>query len=135
MKLPHLIALSGHPKSGKSLVQDYLRDEYGVVPVDDGRPMRQFAIQFLGLSEADCYTQEGKARISKILGRDWQNRKILGELGKRLEAMFGPHIMPFMATRGLDEKQCYSFGSVRRDQGAFYKAMGGIVIGIDRPGI
>ncbi|MBS7701487.1 MULTISPECIES: hypothetical protein [unclassified Chelatococcus] len=42
--------------------------------------------------------------------------------------------MPFMSTRKLDPSRSYSFGSVRKNQGLFYQSLGGVVIGITRPG-
>jgi len=134
MKLPHIISISGFPGSGKSEVQRILKDVYGVQPIDDGDPLRKFAIQRFGMSHDDVYTQEGKKRSTDILGKSWVNRKALGELGNVLEATFGAHIMPFMATRNLDPALSYSFGSVRRDQGKFYKNMGGVAFGVERPG-
>lgn len=133
LRLPHIIALCGYPGSGKTEVQTLLC-ELGVQAIDDGAPLREFSRSWLGLSHSDVYTQEGKLRSSKIAGKDWQNRQMLGELGKKLEEMFGPDIMPFMATRRLLDVACYSFGSVRRRQGWFYKDLGGVVIGIRRLG-
>jgi hypothetical protein len=133
--VPHLIALCGFPKSGKSEVQRILSERFGVHPVDDGYCLRQFAQQHLGLSHDDVYTQEGKARRTEVLGHKWQNRDILGTLGAQLEAMFGEHIMPWIACRGLDRSQSYSFGSVRKTQGGFFKQKGGVVIAVRRPGV
>lgn len=132
--LPRFIALCGHPKSGKSEVQRILHQEFSVVPVDDGEVLREFAINYLNLSVEDVYTQEGKAKTTEILGKEWVNRDILGTLGKQLEDMFGEHIMPFIATRNLSLDRSFSFGSVRKTQGAFYKANDGVVIQVVRPG-
>lgn len=131
--MPHLIGLCGHPKSGKSEVQKVLNKRFGVIPIDDGEVLRQFCIDYLGLSYDDVYTQEGKARSTNILGRVWQNREILGELGNRLEAMFGESIMPYIATRSLNSDFSYSFGSLRKSQGHFYKNRGGLIIGVRNP--
>lgn len=134
--LPRFIALCGNPKSGKSLVQEILHKTYGVKPVDDGWPLREFAINNLGLDYEQVTTQEGKKEWITILGRTWQVREILGELGNRLEAMFGAHIMPFMAVASCGKRtgQHFSFGSVRRDQGLFYKSLdSALVIGIENP--
>lgn len=134
MILPHIIAICGNPTSGKSEVQRILATK-GVYPIDDGEPLRRFAVDSLGLLPADVRTQEGKLRATAILDRDWEHRKLLGEFGKKLEELFGPDIMPFMATRKLDPNVSYSFGCVRRKQGWFYKRLGGVVLGIERPGV
>lgn len=126
--LPRFIAICGNPKSGKTEVQNILQEVYGVTPVDDGRVIRRFAIDYLGLTEDDVYTQAGKAGFVDILGKNWQVRDILGSYGNQLEAMFGKHVMPMLGTRTLPEGGNYSFGSVRRDQGLFYQKAGGIVI-------
>lgn len=131
---PRLIGLCGHPKSGKSEVQRILAEEYGIIPVDDGFVLRKFAVDNLGLTWDDVMTQEGKANYTRILGRDWQNRDILGTLGKKLEDMFGEHIMPMIAVNACDPDGFYSFGSVRKTQGHYYNQRGGVVIEVIRPG-
>lgn len=139
--IPPYIALCGNPKSGKSLVQELLQSELAVQPVDDGWPLREFAINNLGLTFEQVTTQAGKMEFVEILGRRWQVREILGELGNRFETMFGKDIMPFMAMARCERAQrhdpevqhFYSFGSVRRDQGRCYQERGGIVIGIRNP--
>lgn len=131
---PHLIGLCGHPKSGKSEVQNILAEEYGVIPVDDGYVLRKFCVEHLGMTWDDVQTQEGKANYTRILGKDWQNRDILGTLGQHLEDMFGEHIIPMIAVNACDLEGFYSFGSVRKTQGHFYNQRGGTVIEVIRPG-
>ena len=133
--IPRFVALCGNPKSGKSLVQEILLNNYGVQPIDDGGPLREFAVNNLGLTWDQVRTQEGKLEMVEILGKSWQVRKILGELGNVLEAMFGKHIMGYMAVaRCSGTIGSFSFGSVRRDQGKYYKAAGdAVVIGIRNP--
>lgn len=133
-ELPRLIALCGHPKSGKTEVQRFLIS-LGYNPVDDGWPMRDFAIRHLGLSPHQVQTQEGKAEHVTVAGKVFQVRDILGQLGNQLEAMFGADGIPFMAMQGLRDGKRYCFGCVRREQGAFYKRQGGVVIGVRRPGV
>jgi hypothetical protein len=131
---PPFIGLCGNPKSGKSEVQKILEDSYGVRPIDDGWHLRRIAVDDLGLTWEQVSTQEGKASYVEILGKRWQVRDILGSLGKKLEDLMGEHIMPHMACQGLDLGDCsYSFGSVRKTQGAYYKARGGIILGIVNP--
>lgn len=132
-RYPQLIALCGNPGAGKSEVQKILQAEFSYQPIDDGMPMRHFCVQSLGMKWEDVLTQEGKAGTVEILGKTWVRRDILGQLGNVFEDMFGEHIMPFMATRNLNPMGRYSFGSVRRDQGAFYKKLGGIVMGVRNP--
>ena len=133
IKYPRFVALCGNPKSGKSLAQEILQKDLNYLPIDDGHVLREFAVKYLGLSWDDVQTQEGKKRITSILGKDWENRILLGEFGNRLEEMFGEHIMPFIATRNLYPNARYSFGSVRKTQGHFFRQHGGIVIEIMNP--
>ncbi len=135
MNLPPYIALCGNPNAGKSTVQQILQTRYFVRPVDDGGPLRDITQRYLGLSHDQVHTQDGKKEMVEILGRTWQVREILGELGHHLELMFGEHIMPFMVTNSLHAPDGpYSFGSVRKSQGWFYKKLGGIVVEVRRPG-
>lgn len=132
--LPRFIGICGNPGAGKSTVQKILETDFGVHPIDDGEVLRHFAIENLGLSESDVYTQEGKKLYTEILGKNWQNREILGELGVQLEKMFGEHIMPYIAcTRIKDIEGSFSFGSVRKTQGKYYRDRGGIVIEVINP--
>lgn len=94
--------------------------------------MRDIAMEHFGLDYDDVYTQDGKDRTTSIDGVEWQNRKILGEIGLALEAHFGPDIVHWIATRGLEEGASYSFGSVRRNAAAI-KRDGGVLIAIRNP--
>lgn len=131
--LPRYIGLCGNPKAGKSEVQRILDKLYGYQPVDDGYVLREFAVNKLGLTWDDVQTQDGKARFTEILGKNWQHRDILGTLGNHLEEMFGEEIMPFIACNTLPKAGIYSFGSVRKTQGAFYRRVGGKVLEIRAP--
>lgn len=131
--LPRYVALCGNPKAGKSLVMEIMAVNYGTQAVDDGRPLREIAKQYLGLTHDQVYTQEGKASHVEILGKHWQVREILGELGNLFEFLFGEHILPFMVTQTLEGPGPFVFGSVRKTQGRFYKQAGGIIIGIENP--
>lgn len=133
MAFPRLIGICGNPKSGKSTLQKILLDGFNYLPIDDGYPLRDFAMRHLGLSWDDVHSQEGKARYTDVLGTVWQNRKILGDLGAQLEAMFGEHIMMWMATRTLEPDARYSLGSVRKTQAHYLKAQGGLIIGLTNP--
>lgn len=135
MLIPHIIAICGLPGSGKTTTQNLLEKHYGVIPIDDGKPMRDFCIQHLGMSHDDVYTAEGKEGTVEILGKTWQRRKILGEIGRCYEEMFGASILSYIATLGLNPRKSYSFGSVRMGQAAWYRDLGGLVLGVRSPGI
>lgn len=133
-----LIALCGAPGSGKTEVQEYLRTQYCVRAVDDGHPLRDFAMAHLGLSKWHVTTQEGKASTVTLPGgRVAEVRIILGELGNKFEDLLGPDAIPAMAlnrVRSQGAHGVYCLGSVRRSQGHFYKKHGAKVIEIVRPG-
>lgn len=139
-----LIALCGAPGSGKSEVQQYLKERYNVRAVDDGHPLRDFAMRHLGLSQHAVSTQDGKAtRVTFPGGKSMLVREALGELGNRIEDLFGDDAIPAMALEaarrehaaaGLGASIAYCLGSVRRSQGAFYKKHGAKVVEIVRPG-
>jgi hypothetical protein len=142
--LPRYIAFCGVPKSGKSLAQAIMLNNYAVEIVDDGAILREFAMKNLGASHDQVHTQEGKAAmafwpngepmIDARTGELMTWRRVLGLLGNQLEAMFGKHVMPMTAcARIAAHSGSFSFGSVRRDQGQYYKDNGGIVIEIVNP--
>ena len=142
MNLPPIIALCGWPKAGKTTVQKILADLYDVVPLDDGLPLREIAVQYLGLTHDQVTTQIGKAATVGINGTPWIARDVLGELGNALEEKFGGDVIPLMAVNrfGLDNPagpnrhQPVSFASVRRQQGWFWRKRGALVIEVVRPG-
>ncbi len=137
---PRFIAICGNPTSGKSTAQRLLHNALGYVPVDDGRPLRDIAVKWLGLTEHQVTTQVGKLEMVEINGRQWQVRDVLGEIGNAFEEKFGGDVIPLMAMQhygllGEISRGGYSFGSVRRKQGHFYRRHGGMVIEIERPGV
>jgi hypothetical protein len=144
MQLPRYIGLCGNPKAGKSLVQDILQERYGVKPVDDGAILREIAMTYLGAKKSDVYTQEGKASLAfwpngdphldHRTGKHMNWRQVLGELGSQLEALFGDFVMARTAcARLVDQHGSFSFGSVRKNQGGYYKNNGGIILEIINP--
>ncbi len=133
--LPKIIALCGNPKSGKSLTGELLAAEFGYSIQDDGRFLRDIAIANFGLTEEDVTTQEGKAKKIVVNGAEMTVRELLGRLGDAFENEFGADVIPEIAVRRaqMTENGRYLFPSVRREQGAYYKALGGVVIEIDSP--
>lgn len=133
--LPKIIALCGHPKSGKSLAAQFLADEFGYTLVDDGGFLREIAMAHFGLSLEDVTTQEGKAKEIVVNGVTMTVRELLGKLGNAFEDQFGANVIPEIALKRAQAggPGPYVFGSVRREQGAYYKAQGGVVWHIDAP--
>ncbi len=142
MNLPPIIALCGYPKAGKSTVQKILADLYDVVPLDDGLPLREIAMNYLGLTHEQATTQEGKAETVDINGTPWLVRDVLGQIGNAMEEKFGGDVIPLMAvnrfgldrTGSIERRQSVSFASVRRQQGWFWRKRGALVIEVRRPG-
>jgi hypothetical protein len=143
LQLPRYIALCGNPKSGKSLVQEILLANYSVQPVDDGFVLRDTAIRHFGATHDQVHTQEGKASLAfwpngdpilnEQTGAHMTWREVLGELGKKLELLLGEFVMPMTACARLTGPGPFSFGSVRKTQGHYFKKHGGLVIEIDNP--
>ena len=133
MLLPQIIALCGNPGSGKSTAADLLVEAYGYELVDDGLPLRKMAMDYMGLTENQVFTQDGKLEMVELNGRTWQVREILGEIGNAFEEKFGGDVIPLMSYLQMKPGQHYVLGSVRREQGHFWADKGGIVIEIDNP--
>lgn len=133
MKRPTYIAICGNPLSGKDTAAKILVESLDYTHVDDGAPLRDIAVRYLGLTRKQVSTQEGKKEYVHVLGKRWQVRQILGELGNRLEGMFGEHIIPFMVTNSLTGDGPFVFSSARKTQGGFYAKNGGLIIGLRNP--
>ena len=138
--LPRIIAICGNPGSGKSTVQEMLRANHDYQPVDDGRGLREIVHKYLGATWEQVSTQAGKKEKILINGKEWEVRDALGQLGNVLEQTFGGDVICEMALRASNISTIepvvdllrYSFGSVRREQGHFYRKHGGIVVEIHR---
>ncbi len=133
MKTPKIVALCGKPGSGKSTAAELLKEAYGYKIVDDGLPLRKMAMDYLGLTEDQVFTQDGKLEMVSLNGRDFQVREILGEIGNAFEEKFGGDIIPFMSLNQMQDGEHYVLGSVRREQGHFWADQGALVIEIDNP--
>lgn len=132
-----LIALCGAPGCGKSAVQDILFRRWNVHPVDDGFPMRDFAMKHCGARLLDVVTQVGKAQTWEFPGGErMEMRQFLGKMGNAIEAILGAEAIPAMALNGTKRSKAerFCFGSVRRNQGAYYKRHGATVVEITRTG-
>lgn len=135
LKPPRLIALCGRPGSGKSEAASLISKRYGHMVADDGGPLRDIAMRYLGATSRQVFTQAGKLETISIAGNDWQVRKALGDLGKAFEATFGEHIMPAMCAADQKPDHSYVMASVRRTQGHFWAAQGAVVLEVRAPGV
>lgn len=131
--LPHLIALCGNPTSGKSTAAQIINDVYGHELADDGLPLRKIAMDYLGLTAEQVFTQAGKLEHVEINGRRWQVREILGEIGNAFEEKFGGDVIPMMSHNARPKGSYSVFGSVRREQGRYWRERGALVIEIVNP--
>jgi len=138
MQFPKFIALCGNPSSGKTTAAELLCDDLGYELVDDGLPLREIGQNYFGLTWEQCHTQEGKKEKILLNGREYEAREILGEIGDALERKFGENIMPVMVLNRhhddfKDPSRRFVFGSVRRNQGLFWRSMGALVLEINNP--
>lgn len=122
MNLPPIIGICGYPKAGKSTVQKILADLYDVLPLDDGLPLREIAVNYLGLTHEQVTTQEGKTETVMINGTPWIVRDVLGQIGNAFEEKFGGDVIPLMAvnrfgldrhTADMDCRKCRGDGVIR----------------------
>lgn len=130
-----LIALCGKPGAGKTTAAEILRDDYDYIIADDGLPLRQIAMKYLGLTHHQCFTQEGKLERVNLNGQMWQARGVLGEIGNAFEGKFGADVIPMMTHATLSPDLNYVMGSVRREQGFYWVRHGGICVEIDNPDV
>jgi energy-coupling factor transporter ATP-binding protein EcfA2 len=131
--LPKIIALCGNPTSGKSTAAEIINEIYGHELADDGLPLRKIAMDYLGLTAHQVFTQEGKLEYVEINGRKWQVREILGEIGNAFEDKFGGEVIPMMSHHARPKGSYSVFGSVRREQGKYWRDRGALVIEIVNP--
>ena len=136
MPIPKFVALCGSPTSGKTEIAEILRDKYGGVIVDDGYCLRQAVMALYGLSWSDVNTQQGKAGLVTVCGKEYTVRQLLGDLGKRQELEHGAQFMPERAIASIAHASdsFYIFPSCRMNQGLTYLNAGGIVVEVTRPG-
>lgn len=132
-EIPRLIALCGNPLSGKSTAAEIIHQVYGHELADDGLPLRQIAMNYLGLSPQQVFTQEGKLEKVTINGREWVVREILGEIGNAFEEKFGGDVIPMMSHNARPKGSYSVFGSVRREQGKYWRDRGALVLEIINP--
>lgn len=137
---PKIIGICGFPTHGKSTAQGFLTT-LGVEARDDGDILRRKVAKEFGLTWDDVTTQEGKLKVVPgIDGEPTTVRKLLGDYGKVLERSHGQNYIAEQAIEALrqdraqtNSTQAASFGSIRMNQPAAYKAAGGYVIEVLDP--
>jgi len=133
VRIPDIIALCGHPTSGKTTAAEIISRLYGHELADDGLPLRQIGMNYLGLTERQVFTQEGKLEKVMLNGREWTVREILGEIGNAFEEKFGGDVIPIMSHNARPKGARSVFGSVRREQGLYWRNAGALVLEIVNP--
>lgn len=133
MSFPQLIGLCGNPLSGKSTAAEIISSIYGHKLADDGLPLRKMAMDYLGLTFDQVFTQAGKLEKVMINGREWVVREILGEIGNAFEDKFGGEVIPMMSHNAQPKGTSAVFGSVRREQGRYWREHGALVLEIVNP--
>jgi hypothetical protein len=131
--LPRIIALCGHPTCGKTTAGELISSYYGHTIADDGRPLRLIAVNYFGLTHNQVFTQEGKLEKVMLNGREWTVREILGEIGNAFEEKFGGDIIPIMSHNSRSRDEYVVYGSVRREQGLYWRNQGALVLEIVNP--
>lgn len=132
MPLPRFIALCGKPGAGKSKAAEILGELFGYQLVDDGGFLRESAMRYFGATHDDVYTQEGKLRTTVINGVTMTWREVLGRLGNAYEAQFGADVIPEIAYNQIPwGNGRFIFGSVRREQGAYHKKQGALILEVE----
>lgn len=131
--IPEIIGLCGNPTSGKTEAARLIEEIYGHKPADDGLPLRLIAINYFGLTQDQVFTQEGKLEKVMLNGREWAVREILGEIGNAFEEKFGGDIIPIMSNSSRTKGVRVAFGSVRREQGLYWKKQGALILEIQNP--
>lgn len=142
--IPKYLCLNGWPKSGKDEVANLFVKHLNAEKVDDGLPLRLAAPHLYGFDPSWPFSQEGKAKIVETPTGPRTVRDLLGTLGNHQEAEFGNGFLPFRALqmaaeveRRLGHEHIFVFPSVRKDQGAHYKAFAPeqtFVMEVSRPG-
>ena len=128
-----LIGICGAPTHGKSTVQKFLEDEYGLLPVDDGKDIRLLAMERHGLTWDDVSTQKGKLKEITVAGRVQTVREVLGNIGNEFERQDPNYWINLTLSQLMPHQTRVSFGSVRRRQGDSIKRAGGLIIEVRDP--
>ncbi|MBK1666711.1 hypothetical protein CKO28_01455 [Rhodovibrio sodomensis] len=100
--VPPYVALCGYPESGKSAVQDIIHERYGILPADDGWPLRAACIELYSLTRRHVTTQEGKVEQVELPEETREVRYLLGEIGNAVERLHGMDFIPWAAIRAAE---------------------------------
>lgn len=111
-----MIGLCGRPRTGKGQVRSVLESRCGFRWVDTKQPLVDAAIALTGLQRNEYTSQDGKDSEYKGI----QLRKVMGEIGKSVEELFGEnHLVNLAIERernGCGPKTRLVFDALRRNQ-------------------
>ena len=100
---PRYVALNGFAEVGKSTVQKMIEHHYGIVPADDGKPLRESVKALYSLDDWHVYTHEGKRAQVDLPEGPTDVRQLLGDIGLKLEELHGADIIPWAAIRAAEK--------------------------------
>jgi hypothetical protein len=132
-----LIGLTGNAGSGKDTTADYLVNTKGWIKLAFAKPLKDICINYLGLTEDEAYTQEGKAKYNDFWGMT--NREILQKIGtdafrNGFHKDTWTKIMELQIVKLLNEGKNVVISDCRFDNEALLiEKLGGIVFKINRP--
>lgn len=141
------VGFAGCMHSGKDTAAGYLKDSiiqlmgatYKVTTLALAQPIKQFAMDYLGLNKHQCYDQEGKAEYNTFWGMT--NREILQKIGT--DAMrngFHPDvwvkITELRIKKSIKEGSFWIVTDVRfPNECEMIRRCGGIVVSMMRPSV
>ena len=135
--LPKLVAVIGYPHAGKDTIAKILIETLGYKRIDDGWPIRQTCMVYFNWSLEDVTTDAGKDEIVYVRGVPETRRKVMQDVGRIMERVYGEDVLPRAAIGRIQLEKlegCFVFPSVRMKQGWVYRNDGGLVIEITRDG-
>jgi hypothetical protein len=88
---PLWIGLVGAAQAGKTTVADRLGEFYVTTSPYLAKPIKGIAQRYYGMSEVDCYSQEGKSKEHSYMtfedGTAMTNRQVLEQVGDKLQEL------------------------------------------------
>ena len=137
------IGFAGRMKSGKDTAAKYATDKifrwkgpnFIIARMAFAAPLKDIAMNYMGLTAHECYDQEGKAKFNEFWGMT--NRDILQRLGdgmrKEIHPDFWIKLMEHAIVECVDEGKMFIVTDVRYpNEAELIRKYGGIVVQIRR---